>query len=45
VKTGWNLAEFFKEGCGSKRAVTPMMMIMKTSAVSYEGKEFLPAYG
>jgi hypothetical protein len=28
-----------------KRAVLPMMMIKKTSAVSYEGKEFPPACG
>jgi hypothetical protein len=27
VKTGSNLAESYKEGCGSKRAVLPMMMI------------------
>jgi hypothetical protein len=26
VKTGCNLAESFKEGYGSKRAVLPMMM-------------------
>jgi hypothetical protein len=27
VKTGYNLAESSKEGCGSKRAVLPMMMM------------------
>jgi hypothetical protein len=44
VKTEYNLAGSFKEGCGSKRAATAMMIIMKTSAVCYEGKEFPPAY-
>jgi hypothetical protein len=36
VKTGCNLAESSKEGCGSKRAVLPMMMMMMRgrSAVS-----------
>jgi hypothetical protein len=31
VKTGWDLQEFPKEGYGSKRAVSPMMMIMMIS--------------
>jgi hypothetical protein len=26
VKTGWNLAGYSEEGCGSKWAVLPMMM-------------------
>jgi hypothetical protein len=29
VKTGCNLAEFSKEGYGSKRAVLPITMMMK----------------
>jgi hypothetical protein len=28
VKTGCNLAEFSSEGCGSKRAALPMMLMM-----------------
>jgi hypothetical protein len=28
VKTGYNMAEFSKEGYGSKRPVLPMMMMM-----------------
>jgi hypothetical protein len=28
VKTGCDLAEHYKEGCGSKRAVLPTMMMM-----------------
>jgi hypothetical protein len=28
VKTGCNLAESSKEGCGSNRVVLPMMMMM-----------------
>jgi hypothetical protein len=28
VKTGCNLAESSKEGCGSKRVVLPIMMMM-----------------
>jgi hypothetical protein len=30
VKTGCNLAESCKEGCGSKRAVLPVMIVMMT---------------
>jgi hypothetical protein len=30
VKTGYNLAEFSKEGYGSKGAILPMMMMMIT---------------
>jgi hypothetical protein len=28
VKTGWNLAETSNEGCGSRRVLLPMMMII-----------------
>jgi hypothetical protein len=36
MKTGSNLAEYFKEGYGSKRAVLPMMMMkMKEESGSW----------
>jgi hypothetical protein len=35
VKTGSNLAESSKVGCGSKRAVLPMMMMIMTSNSDY----------
>jgi hypothetical protein len=28
METGWNLAELSKEGCGSKRTVLPILMII-----------------
>jgi hypothetical protein len=35
VKTGCNLAELFKEGYCSTRAVLPTMMMMMTMMISY----------
>jgi hypothetical protein len=33
VEPGSNLADFFKEGCGSRRAVLPMIMMMTWSNI------------
>jgi hypothetical protein len=35
VKTGSNLEESSKEGCGSEKVVFPMMMIMMMTVVLY----------
>jgi hypothetical protein len=35
VKTGYNLADFSKEACGSKGAVLPMMMVMISTKVTF----------